>query len=399
MGRCKEVNVAMLSWASILLISTLTVVGCVGPNAGIAPSTPYYGGNYEAPPPQYSYATPWVGPNTPWIYYQGDWFLNGLLYYNYGDRYGWAPYYAYPTTYIVRPAHWYEARWNNWYQQHPQYVQTFTQRYPYWRTHHYGQHYDQNFYNRYHPGQGAGWQRGFHGSGTTSPQPEGRRQVPPQMPPPEGRRPGPYQETHPSQAPSPERRRPYPGQVTQPEGRGAGPAQAAPPQGPRPVPGQPQPSYSNSANGSSSTIGSSNSNNSRCSRSRRGRSNGRRSRSHNSSNNSYSHSNISNSSRYSRNNISNSNKNSNSSRNSNHKRRKCHRRQGSLRRHAGPAPLTRAAFLTGAAPPPGMCRAGSSWVRQKLPGMPGNHQFLIGFYDPDDDRTGFHRNDRLILLI
>ena len=163
MGRCKEVNVAMLSWASILLISTLTVVGCVSPNAGIAPSTPYYGGTYEAPPPQYSYATPWVGPNTPWIYYQGDWFLNGLLYYNYGDRYGWAPYYAYPTTYIVRPAHWYEARWNNWYQQHPQYVQTFTQRYPYWRTHHYGQHYDQNFYNRYHPGQGAGWQKGFHG--------------------------------------------------------------------------------------------------------------------------------------------------------------------------------------------------------------------------------------------
>ncbi len=240
MGRCKEVNVAMLSWASILLISTLTVVGCVSPNAGIAPSTPYYGGTYEAPPPQYSYATPWVGPNTPWIYYQGDWFLNGLLYYNYGDRYGWAPYYAYPTTYIVRPAHWYEARWNNWYQQHPQYVQTFTQRYPYWRTHHYGQHYDQNFYNRYHPGQGAGWQKGFHGSGTVSPQPEGRRQVPPQMPPPEGRRPGPYQEAHPSQVPPPERRRPYPGQVTQPEGRGAGPAQAAPPQGPRPVPGQPQ---------------------------------------------------------------------------------------------------------------------------------------------------------------
>ena len=239
MGRCKEVNVAMLSWASILLISTLTVVGCVSPNAGIAPSTPYYGGTYEAPPPQYSYATPWVGPNTPWIYYQGDWFLNGLLYYNYGDRHGWAPYYAYPTTYIVRPAHWYEARWNNWYQQHPQYVQTFTQRYPYWRTHHYGQHYDQNFYNRYHPGQGAGWQKGFHGA-PASPQPEGRRQVPPQMPPPEGRRPGPYQETHPSQAPSPERRRPYPGQVTQPEGRGAGPAQAAPPQGPRPIPGQPQ---------------------------------------------------------------------------------------------------------------------------------------------------------------
>ena len=240
MGRCKGVNMTALSWTSILLVITLTVVGCASPNPGMAPQSPYYGGTYEAPPPQYPSATPWVGSNTPWVYYQGDWFLNGLLYYFYGNQYGWAPYYAYPTTYIVRPAHWYEARWNTWYQQHPQYVQTFAQRYPYWRSHHYGQHYDQNFYNRYTPNQGGGWQKGYHG-GPASPQPEGRRQVPPQMSPPEGRRPGPYQESaHPSQVPPPERRRPYPGQVTQPEGRGAGPAQAAPPQGPRPVPGQPQ---------------------------------------------------------------------------------------------------------------------------------------------------------------
>ena len=30
----------------------------------------------------------------------------------------------------------------------PHYWQTFTQKYPYWRGHRVGQHYDQNFYNR-----------------------------------------------------------------------------------------------------------------------------------------------------------------------------------------------------------------------------------------------------------
>ncbi len=37
MGRCKEVNMTALSWASIMLIITLTVVGCASPNPGIAP--------------------------------------------------------------------------------------------------------------------------------------------------------------------------------------------------------------------------------------------------------------------------------------------------------------------------------------------------------------------------
>ncbi len=33
------------------------------------------------------------------VYYNGDWFLNGILYYFFGPRYGWAPYYAYAPTY------------------------------------------------------------------------------------------------------------------------------------------------------------------------------------------------------------------------------------------------------------------------------------------------------------
>ena len=32
-------------------------------------------------------SAPYVGPNTPWVYYNGDWFLNGILYYFFGPRY------------------------------------------------------------------------------------------------------------------------------------------------------------------------------------------------------------------------------------------------------------------------------------------------------------------------
>jgi hypothetical protein len=116
---------------------------------------------YPAPPPM-PVATPFVGPNTPWVFYNGDWFLNGMLYYFFGNKYGWAPYYAYPQTYIVRPNHWYGPKWNAWYKTHPVYWNNFHQRYPYWRGHHYGQRYDENFYNRYHRGQGGGWHKGFH---------------------------------------------------------------------------------------------------------------------------------------------------------------------------------------------------------------------------------------------
>lgn len=131
-----------------------------------------YGGSYYPPPPQDPYATPWVGPNTPWVHYNGDWFLNGVLYYFFGNNYGWAPYYAYAPTYIARPNDWYAPRWNTWYQQNPQYYQSFTQRYPYWRTHQHSRRYNQDFYNQHHRSQGEGWNRGFRGArppGATEP--------------------------------------------------------------------------------------------------------------------------------------------------------------------------------------------------------------------------------------
>jgi hypothetical protein len=115
------------------------------------------------PPPQNIYANPWVGTNTPWVHYNGDWFLNGVLHYFYGPRYGWAPYYAYSPTYIVRPNQWYAPRWNAWYQGHPHYWKTFNQNYPYWRGHQHSRRYDQNFYREHHRGQGGGWHKGFRG--------------------------------------------------------------------------------------------------------------------------------------------------------------------------------------------------------------------------------------------
>jgi hypothetical protein len=113
-----------------------------------------------APPPPLPLASPWVGANTPWVFYNGDWFAKGILYYYFGPKYGWAPYYAYPRVYVARPASWYAPKWNAWYKANPAYWNQFQQKYPHWRTHRVGHHYDEAFYNRYHRSQGRGWHSG-----------------------------------------------------------------------------------------------------------------------------------------------------------------------------------------------------------------------------------------------
>lgn len=140
----------------ILVLSILLTGGAIGAMSSLCHAQVY------VPPPPHPVATPWVGPNTPWVFYNGDWFLNGMLYYFFGNRYGWAPYYAYGPTYIARPTNWYAPRWNAWYQKHPNYWDNFHRNYPYWRGHQYGRHYDEHFYNTYHRGQGGGWHKGFH---------------------------------------------------------------------------------------------------------------------------------------------------------------------------------------------------------------------------------------------
>jgi hypothetical protein len=156
----------------VLALAILLAGGAV-----IAMSAPSHAqGYYYPPPPQNPYATPWVGPNTPWVYYNGDWFLNGVLYHFFGTRYGWAPYYAYSPTYIVRPSHWYAPKWHAWYRGHPRYWKDFHRAYPYWVGHREGRGYDRKFYERHHRGQGRGWHKGFHHDGKPArPQHDGRR--------------------------------------------------------------------------------------------------------------------------------------------------------------------------------------------------------------------------------
>jgi hypothetical protein len=174
-------------------------------------------------------AVPWVGANTPWTFYNGDWFLNGVLYYFFGNQMGWAPYYAYAPTYIVRPTYWYAPRWNTWYKAHPTYWTNFERRYPYWHGHRAGQHYDQNFYNRYHHGQGGGWQKGFPAGAHHPAPPAGRNYQPGTSVP--GR--GPLPPAQPGQfQPGPAQRQPgqyHPGAAqTQPSQYHPGPAQRQP---------------------------------------------------------------------------------------------------------------------------------------------------------------------------
>ncbi|MGP7987190.1 MAG: hypothetical protein ACLPPL_07075 [Desulfobaccales bacterium] len=145
-----------------LLLAVVLAGGAIGVTSGPCSAQGYY-------PVQPVAMTPYVGNNTPWTFYKGDWFLNGVLNYFFGPKIGFAPYYAYPQVYIVRPGNWYAPGWNAWYQARPQYWNNFERQYPQWRGHQMGRHYDENFYNRYNRGQGGGWNRGFQGAGTTGP--------------------------------------------------------------------------------------------------------------------------------------------------------------------------------------------------------------------------------------
>jgi len=171
--------------AFILMTAILLAGGAL-----VVMSAPSYAQDYEyPPPPQDPYASPWVGPDTPWVYYNGDWFLNGILYYFFGPDYGCAPYYAYSPSYIVRLETWYAPRWLAWYQGQPQYWESFQRQYPYWRGHRQGQRYSQKFYEQHHRGQGGGWHKGFKGGKPAASRPEGRKSRPAQVAPPERKQP------------------------------------------------------------------------------------------------------------------------------------------------------------------------------------------------------------------
>jgi hypothetical protein len=218
----------------ILVLAILLGGGALG-----AMSTPSQAQGYAyPPPPQNPYANPWVGPNTPWVHYNGDWFLNGILYYFFGPQYGWAPYYSYAPTYIVRPETWYAPMWHTWYQGNPRYYETFRRQYPYWSTHRVGERYGPEFYERHHRGQGSGWQKGFQGRPAAQPSREERKPGPARVAPPEGQKPGPSRVApREEQKPAPARVAPReeqkrgPARVTPQEEQKRGPARVAPQEG------------------------------------------------------------------------------------------------------------------------------------------------------------------------
>jgi hypothetical protein len=212
---------------SLLLVLAILLGGA----AFTVMATPSHAQGYQYPPPPADpYASPWVGPGTPWVYYNGDWFLNGILYYFFGPAYGWAPYYAYPPTYIVRPPDWYAPRWFSWYRGHPTYWQSFQREYPYWRSHREGERYGRQFYEQHHRGQGGGWEKGFHGRPVEKGHPEGRKPAPVRVAP-ETHRPAPGHVVTPQEG-----HRPPAGHMA-PEGRKPAPARVAPPAEHRPAPG------------------------------------------------------------------------------------------------------------------------------------------------------------------
>jgi hypothetical protein len=139
--------------ASILLALTILLIGGVI----VSVSTP------ALAQPMPHQRGPWTGNNTPWTYYHGDWFHNGILRYFYGQKNGWAPYYSKAPGQVERPGEWYGEKWEHWYRDHPNYWQNFEREYPYWREHRIGQRYDEDFYKHHHHGRGGGWQQPYRG--------------------------------------------------------------------------------------------------------------------------------------------------------------------------------------------------------------------------------------------
>ena len=156
-GKTQYYEAYMKNLRIIFALTILLTGGAIGAMTSPSQAQVY------APPPTRPLVTPWAGPNTPWVFYNGDWFLNGTLYYFFGPKHGWAPYYAYAPVYVVRPTYWYAPKWNAWYREHPMYWGNFHRKYPHWRGHNIGHRYDEAFYNRYHHGPNGGWHRGFHG--------------------------------------------------------------------------------------------------------------------------------------------------------------------------------------------------------------------------------------------
>jgi hypothetical protein len=106
---------------------------------------------------------PWVGPDTPWVFWNNNWYYNGILYAFYGPL-GWWPYGYYANNLIVRNYAWYGPRWNRWYRARPVYWRNFHRHYGngrHWHSSYRG--HDAWRHHRRHGGHGRNLTRGGHG--------------------------------------------------------------------------------------------------------------------------------------------------------------------------------------------------------------------------------------------
>jgi hypothetical protein len=112
---------------------------------------------------------PWLGPGSPWYWWNNAWWYNGVQYGFYGAAYGWRPYGSITNVVVEQPAHYYNnPQWDRWNHSHPDHVQHFHQQYhggirnpnykptavPGQRANPYqGQHGQPQFHQAQHPGQ------------------------------------------------------------------------------------------------------------------------------------------------------------------------------------------------------------------------------------------------------
>ncbi len=142
----------------VLLLAVFVAGGTMAAMSAPASAQPY---EYPAAPGD-PYVNPWVGPGSCWVFYNGDWFCNGVLYYYFGPVYGWSPYWAFPVSFIVYEPYWYGPMWGAWFTAHPNVVNVFINTFPFWRSHHHGEHPDREFFEKHHGGKGS-WQGGWKG--------------------------------------------------------------------------------------------------------------------------------------------------------------------------------------------------------------------------------------------
>lgn len=104
---------------ALLLIVALTVCSCT-----YSITTHPDGSQTETFAAGVPVGDPWLGDGSPWLYYNNNWFYQGIPYFWY-TGYGWWPYGTYQDVYIVRNPKWYGGHWNNYYHNHPNYVNQY----------------------------------------------------------------------------------------------------------------------------------------------------------------------------------------------------------------------------------------------------------------------------------